>query len=108
MNSTRSTAATLKDSWAAQRKSLKPKTFDMSSEALVRIEQIEPDAPLPLVVTPALPGVDLITWADNNLELIEQKLRLNGGLLFRGDRGRMYRETADWLASARMPELLGR
>jgi GT2 family glycosyltransferase len=30
------------------------------------------------------------------------------GVLFRGERGRMYRETADWLASARMPELLGR
>ena len=30
------------------------------------------------------------------------------GVLFRGDRGRMYRETADWLATARMPELLSR
>jgi N-acetylglucosaminyl-diphospho-decaprenol L-rhamnosyltransferase len=30
------------------------------------------------------------------------------GLLFRGDRGRMYRETSDWLASGRMPELLER
>lgn len=84
MKSTQSTAATLKSSWAAQRRSLKPRTFDMSSEALVRIEQIEPDAPLPLLVTPNLPGVDLITWAENNLELIEQKLKLNGGLLFRG------------------------
>jgi GT2 family glycosyltransferase len=30
------------------------------------------------------------------------------GVLFPGDRGRMYRETADWLGSARMPELLSR
>ena len=30
------------------------------------------------------------------------------GVLFRGERGRMYRETADWLASARIPELLAR
>jgi GT2 family glycosyltransferase len=30
------------------------------------------------------------------------------GLLFRGERGRMYRETSDWLASAEMPELLRR
>jgi N-acetylglucosaminyl-diphospho-decaprenol L-rhamnosyltransferase len=30
------------------------------------------------------------------------------GLLFRGERGRMYREAADWLGSARMPELLRR
>jgi N-acetylglucosaminyl-diphospho-decaprenol L-rhamnosyltransferase len=28
--------------------------------------------------------------------------------LFRGDRGRMYRETADWLATAKVPELLSR
>ena len=30
------------------------------------------------------------------------------GVLFRGDRGRMYRETADWLGTARVPELLSR
>ena len=30
------------------------------------------------------------------------------GLLFRGERGRMYREAADWLGSARMPDLLRR
>ena len=30
------------------------------------------------------------------------------GVLFRGERGRMYREAADWLGSARMPELLRR
>lgn len=30
------------------------------------------------------------------------------GALFRGDRGRMYREAADWLGSDRMPELLSR
>src|SRR5688500_20389299 len=29
-------------------------------------------------------------------------------LLFPAERGRMYRETADWLGSARMPELLER
>jgi N-acetylglucosaminyl-diphospho-decaprenol L-rhamnosyltransferase len=30
------------------------------------------------------------------------------GVVFRGDRGRMYRETADWLAAAKIPELLSR
>ena len=30
------------------------------------------------------------------------------GAIFPGDRGRMYREAAEWLASARMPELLDR
>jgi N-acetylglucosaminyl-diphospho-decaprenol L-rhamnosyltransferase len=30
------------------------------------------------------------------------------GRAFRGDRGRMYRDAADWLRSGRIPELLGR
>lgn len=84
MKSTESNASSRKGSWAAQRKSLKPKTFDMSSEALVRIEQVRPDLAVPLVVTPNLPGVDLPSWAENNLDFIEQKLAQCGGLLFRG------------------------
>ncbi|MGZ8782722.1 MAG: glycosyltransferase family 2 protein [Gaiellaceae bacterium] len=40
-------------------------------------------------------------------KLLRAATRLRG-LLYRGERGRMYRETADWLASARMPELLER
>jgi hypothetical protein len=28
------------------------------------------------------------------------------GVLFRGERGRMYREAAQWLASGSVPELL--
>ena len=46
-------------------------------------------------------------YAERARKLLRAATRLRG-MLFRGDRGRMYRETADWLASARMPELLGR
>jgi GT2 family glycosyltransferase len=47
------------------------------------------------------------TYADRARKLLRVATALRG-LLFRGDRGRMYRETADWLASAPVPELLGR
>ena len=46
-------------------------------------------------------------YAERARRLLWAATRLRG-LLFRGDRGRMYRETADWLASGRMPELLRR
>jgi N-acetylglucosaminyl-diphospho-decaprenol L-rhamnosyltransferase len=46
-------------------------------------------------------------YAERARKLLRAATRLRGAL-FRGDRGRMYRETADWLGTARMPELLGR
>ena len=46
-------------------------------------------------------------YAERARTLLRVATRLRS-VLFRGDRGRMYRETADWLASARMPELLER
>jgi alpha-ketoglutarate-dependent taurine dioxygenase len=39
---------------------------------------------LPLVVEPAGPGIDLVTWAAANRDLLEEKLRSHGGILFRG------------------------
>ena len=46
-------------------------------------------------------------YAERARKLLWAATRLRG-LLFRGERGRMYSETADWLASARLPELLER
>ncbi len=45
--------------------------------------------------------------AERARRLLRAALRLRG-VLFRGERGRMYREAADWLGSARVPELLER
>jgi len=47
------------------------------------------------------------TEAERARRLLLAALRLRGRL-FRGERGRVYRETADWLASARAAELIGR
>jgi hypothetical protein len=46
-------------------------------------------------------------YADRARLLLLVALRLRGAL-FRGERGRMYREAAEWLGSGRVPELLGR
>ena len=46
-------------------------------------------------------------YAERARRLLRAATRLRG-LLFPGERGRTYREAAEWLASARMPELLGR
>jgi hypothetical protein len=45
--------------------------------------------------------------AERARRLLLAALRLRGRL-FRGERGRVYRETAEWLASARVGDLLGR
>jgi N-acetylglucosaminyl-diphospho-decaprenol L-rhamnosyltransferase len=44
-------------------------------------------------------------YAERARRLLLVALRIRGAL-FRGDRGRMYREAASWLASGRVPELL--
>jgi GT2 family glycosyltransferase len=48
-----------------------------------------------------------VRYAERARRLLSWALRLRG-ILFRDERGRMYREAAAWLASGRMPELLDR
>lgn len=58
--------------------------ISLSQERLVRTEQLFPDGSLPLVVYPAASGMDLIGWAEDNRDFIEERLSKHGGLLFRG------------------------
>jgi len=55
----------------------------ISQTNLVKAELIEPDRTLPLVIQPAVDGINLVTWAANNRELIETWLLQHGGILFR-------------------------
>lgn len=55
----------------------------VSTEALVRFGSL-PIGDLPLLIEPARPGVDLPGWAASNRELLEEKLLVHGGILFRG------------------------
>jgi alpha-ketoglutarate-dependent taurine dioxygenase len=54
-----------------------------SSEELVRTRAFE-TGPLPLVVEPAVPGVELKSWAGARQEWLDQQLHTHGGVLFRG------------------------
>lgn len=67
---------------AAKRKAIIP-----SQQAMVETGLLSPmqeDKTLPLVIKPAVKGVDLLAWAASNQELIEANLLKHGALLFRG------------------------
>ena len=55
-----------------------------SQESLIREELLHPEQPLPLVIRPAVAGLDPLAWARGNRELIEERLRKHGAVLFRG------------------------
>ena len=63
---------------AARRKSV-----SVSSENLIATELLQPGRQLPLVIRPAIAGVNLIAWAQDNREFIETQLLKHGGILFR-------------------------
>lgn len=59
------------------------KSIRLSKEELVRTEPLLSDGPLPLLVRPALDGIDLPEWATQNRDFIQAHLLKNGGILFR-------------------------
>ena len=65
-------------------KAISRKTVNVSQAELVETELIQPGQPLPLVIKPAVEGVNLINWTANNRTFIETKLLRHGGILFRG------------------------
>ena len=69
--------------WGALRKGVQAQAVSISQEELVRTS-LEPGTTLPLIVQPAVEGVDLTAWAANNRDFIESKLIENGAILFRG------------------------
>lgn len=49
----------------------------------ITLSYLRPGSPLPLVVRPALAGIDLVDWAAANTGFIESYLLRNGAILFR-------------------------
>lgn len=49
----------------------------------VAVSYLRPDSPLPLVIRPAVTGLDLREWAAENISFIERYLLRNGAILFR-------------------------
>ncbi len=60
------------------------KTVSVSEDALVRMRPYFPDKSLPLLIEPAMDGIDLFDWVANNREGIEKKVLEHGALMFRG------------------------
>lgn len=63
---------------------IKRRAVSVSSEALVRMAPLSADGELPLLVEPAVQGLNLATWAAANRAQIDEKLLHHGGILFRG------------------------
>ena len=59
------------------------KAINLSQEGLVKVGALFPAKPLPLLIEPAVDGVNLITWAASNLGFIETHLLRHGAILFR-------------------------
>jgi alpha-ketoglutarate-dependent taurine dioxygenase len=64
--------------------SIKRRPLSVAQEGLVKVDLLSPDQQLPLVIQPAMSGVDLVGWATNNHEMLEAQLLKHGGILFRG------------------------
>lgn len=56
----------------------------ISAEGLITRSSLAPDQRLPLVIQPAVEGLDIVVWATNNRPMILSELLAHGGLLFRG------------------------
>jgi alpha-ketoglutarate-dependent taurine dioxygenase len=51
---------------------------------VVKTELLAPDQQLPLVIKPAIDGVDLVAWAATEREMLQEKMLEHGAILFRG------------------------
>jgi len=61
----------------------KRKALGMSPEEWVKTGTLVPGHDLPVLVVPALEGIDLAGWAEGNRALIEEKILKHGAILFR-------------------------
>lgn len=79
---------------------------DLAQVSGVKTESLQPDNPLPLVLKPDLPDLDLAEWAETNRGFIEKKLLEHGAILFRGFSVNSVPEFEKF-AGAVCPELFG-
>ncbi len=56
----------------------------VADQDLVTMRPLFADKPLPLLVEPALPGLDLAAWARDHRPRLQELLDRHGGILFRG------------------------
>ncbi len=64
-------------------KTTRRQSVKVSESNLVTVEFLNPEQPLPLVIKPAVDGINLVTWAASNRDAIATWLLQHGGILFR-------------------------
>jgi alpha-ketoglutarate-dependent taurine dioxygenase/aryl carrier-like protein len=74
----------LKESRFSKFKQFTPKPVSLEPDTLVKMDLLQPEQSLPLVIEPTIDSVDLVQWVSSNRELAERKLLEHGALLFRG------------------------
>jgi alpha-ketoglutarate-dependent taurine dioxygenase len=63
--------------------SIRRKSVSAAQEGWIKCARLDAGKGLPLVVQPAVDGVDLLTWAAGNQKFVEAELLTHGALLFR-------------------------
>jgi alpha-ketoglutarate-dependent taurine dioxygenase len=63
---------------------VKPRAVPLSDERVVEVGCFESNDPLPLVIRARRQTSTLTAWVKANRRLVDEALRINGGLLFRG------------------------
>jgi alpha-ketoglutarate-dependent taurine dioxygenase len=64
--------------------SVRRKAMTVSQESMVKSGSLDGGAPFPLVMKPAMEGVNLASWAAANREALHKQLLAHGAILFRG------------------------
>jgi alpha-ketoglutarate-dependent taurine dioxygenase len=64
--------------------SFERRRIKIEESALVAARPLWPDKTLPLLIEPAVDGIDLISWASRNRAVVEAGCLKHGALLFRG------------------------
>ena len=82
MNPTETVTKSPKKSMAF--KSIQPRALELEGERLIETEALSAANVLPLVIRPAVEGVELVAWARANRRFVEDRLLEHGALLFRG------------------------
>lgn len=62
---------------------IKRKTISTTQDAWIKTSHLLPEQQLPLLIQPAIEGVEVVDWAKGNRETIESSLLKDGGILFR-------------------------
>jgi alpha-ketoglutarate-dependent taurine dioxygenase len=62
---------------------MRRKSINLQSDELAKLSVLDTEKNFPVVVQPAIEGLNLISWAQENSALLEAKLSEHGALLFR-------------------------